>query len=90
MEVEAQADIEIKFKGNPKDYVSILGKAPEYDRSSVEINAGKDSLKIHVSAVDAAALFASMNSALKQIRVISRVDDALERIGAKGRGRNAP
>lgn len=71
------ATFRIDLGGDAKRYVRILGKQRKYERSSVEIKADGDTLAIQVRASDNQALFASISSALKQLRVVSSVEDRI-------------
>ncbi len=60
-----------------KDYLSVMDKELEYKRSRVMVKESKGSIVITVEADDPRALLASLNGALKQLRVVSNVDIGL-------------
>ncbi len=62
------------------DYLSVIDNKLDYERSKVRITRSKDSLTINVEAEDPRALLASLNGALKQLRVVSSVDTGLSEI----------
>jgi tRNA threonylcarbamoyladenosine modification (KEOPS) complex Pcc1 subunit len=59
---------------NAKDYLGIIDKKIDYKRSKVRITGDSKSITIEVSATDSRALLASLNGALKQLRIVSNVD----------------
>ncbi len=64
---------------NAKDYLGVIEKKIDYKRSTVRITGDSKSITIEVRAEDPRALLASLNGALKQLRIASNVDlDLLE------------
>ncbi len=75
---EARIEIDIGKEG-PR-YLRIMDKDIEYKRSSVSTSTSNGKILIKIKADDATALVASMNSMLKQMRVISGVKSALKKV----------
>lgn len=77
------ARLSIKLGRGAKDYARITGPGAKYKRGSVTFRPKGESLEVAVTASDAVALLASLNSALKQLRVVAGVDKAIGRLSAK-------
>lgn len=71
------AEITIKVGRDGKDYIDITDKRIAYKRSRIAISSSGETISIKVDAEDPRALFASMNSILKQFRIISSVDEMI-------------
>lgn len=67
------AKLVINVGDDAKEYVRVVGKGESYKRGSVSFSAKKGAVEVAVKATDAAALLASLNSALKQLRVVNSV-----------------
>jgi tRNA threonylcarbamoyladenosine modification (KEOPS) complex Pcc1 subunit len=60
--------------GNAKDYIDIIGNSLEYKRSRVDISEKGRSIKIEVEAEDTPALLASMQSAIRRMRIVANAE----------------
>ena len=67
--------ISIPKKGR-LNYKKILGDSREHKRSGIKISETPVSLKIEISAKDATAMRASMNSIMRDIQVIEDAGEA--------------
>ena len=74
------ARLRMKLGRGAKDYARIIGPGAKYKRGKVTFRSEGDSLEVAVTASDAVALLASLNSALKQLRVVAGVDKAIGRL----------
>jgi tRNA threonylcarbamoyladenosine modification (KEOPS) complex Pcc1 subunit len=75
------AVIKLNLGERSEDYVAIVDKDIDYKRSRVTARKGRGSLIINIEAEDQVALFASMNSMLKQLRIIGNVDKKMDELG---------
>jgi tRNA threonylcarbamoyladenosine modification (KEOPS) complex Pcc1 subunit len=72
--------INIELGKDAKDYLGIMDKDLKFKRSTVRIGARGRSIVIKVDAADEIAMFASLNSALKQLRIISKVGNSINKL----------
>jgi tRNA threonylcarbamoyladenosine modification (KEOPS) complex Pcc1 subunit len=72
--------VSIELGKDAKDYIKIMDKDLSFKRSTCRIRAKGNRIEITVEAADNVAMFASLNSALKQLRIISSVDSKLKRL----------
>jgi tRNA threonylcarbamoyladenosine modification (KEOPS) complex Pcc1 subunit len=70
--------IEMDKEKVPKDYIKIMDKPKGYERSGIEVKALRKSLVININAKDAHALIATLNSVVKQLRVISSTNTLID------------
>lgn len=56
------------------NYLQILDKTKEYKRSSIKINENKEYVTILINAVDISALRGSVNTILKEIQIIKKIN----------------
>ncbi len=75
-----RAVLRIEVGKNVKEYLGVIDKRIDYRRSRVRITGSRSTIIIEVTAEDTRALLASMNGALKQLRIVSNVDAELEGI----------
>jgi tRNA threonylcarbamoyladenosine modification (KEOPS) complex Pcc1 subunit len=68
------ATLRIRIGKNAREYVKIVGRGEKYKRGSISFSSKGNEIAVDVKANDAAALLASLNSALKQLRVVNDVD----------------
>ena len=61
-----------------KFYTELLDKKINYKRSRVSVKRASNILTVEVKADDPVALVASMNSVLKQIRIIGNAEKLFE------------
>ncbi|MGC8662675.1 MAG: KEOPS complex subunit Pcc1 [Candidatus Micrarchaeia archaeon] len=61
-----------------KNFIKIMDKSEEYKRSRTNINEKGGKISIEVESSDAVAMLASLNSVLKQLRVISGVANTID------------
>ena len=73
-----RAVLKIEIGKNAKDYLDIIDKGIDYKRSRTRMTGGRGTITIEITAEDSRALIASMNGALKQLRIVSSVDAGLE------------
>lgn len=73
-----KAVLRIEVGKNAKEYLGVIDKRIDYRRSRVRITGSRSTIIIEVTAEDTRALLASMNGALKQLRIVSNVDAELE------------
>lgn len=64
------ASVKLELGKEAKEYFALLDKKISYKRSKVSVKLSKNTLIIEVKADDPVALVASINSILKQIRII--------------------
>jgi tRNA threonylcarbamoyladenosine modification (KEOPS) complex Pcc1 subunit len=68
------ATLRIRIGKDAKEYVKIVGKGERYKRGSISFSSKGNEIAVNVKADDAAALLASLNSALKQLRVVNEIN----------------
>lgn len=78
-----KAIIKIKLGKDPKDYIEIIGKSTTYKRSRIRMSRKGEEISALVEAKDSRALLASMQSLLKQLRVVAGVDSMLDELSGK-------
>jgi len=66
-----------------------MDKKADYKRSSVRYRIKGNAIEIEVEASDPVALVASLNSSIKQLRIISSVDSAITKLAKKQNHRSA-
>lgn len=81
------ASLKIGLGKGAEDCIRLLDKGVRYKRSSVKYRSGKGVLEIRVTAQDPVALVSSLNSALKQLRIITSVDKIVSKLAAAEKGR---
>lgn len=72
------ANLELNLGEKAKDYLKIMDKKISYKRSSVSVKRKGNLLFVKISADDPVALIASLNSVLKQVRIIGNAQRLLE------------
>jgi tRNA threonylcarbamoyladenosine modification (KEOPS) complex Pcc1 subunit len=75
-----RATIRIELGKGARDYLGVIEKTLDYKRSSVKISEKKGVISIVVEANDAMALMSSLNSSLKQLRIVSGADSAISKL----------
>lgn len=78
-----KASIKINIGKNPKDYIQIIGKSTAYKRSTVKLSQKGGEINALIQADDSRAMLASMQSLLKQIRVVNGVDQMIDELTEK-------
>lgn len=78
-----EANITINVGKDPKDYIDIIGKSITYKRSNISLSQKGKEIKVVIEAKDSRALLASMQSLMKQFRIINNVDNMLETMTKK-------
>jgi|GEM_PF-3572495 tRNA threonylcarbamoyladenosine modification (KEOPS) complex Pcc1 subunit len=78
-----EANITINVGKDPKDYIDIIGKSITYKRSNIRLSQKGKEIKAVIEAKDSRALLASMQSLMKQFRIINNVDNMLEKMTKK-------
>ncbi|MDE1850748.1 MAG: hypothetical protein KGH54_03070 [Candidatus Micrarchaeota archaeon] len=68
------ASVKLELGKEAKEYFVLLDKKLNYKRSKVSVKLSKNTLIIQVRANDPVALVASINSVLKQIRIIGNAE----------------
>jgi tRNA threonylcarbamoyladenosine modification (KEOPS) complex Pcc1 subunit len=68
------ANLRIRIGKDAKEYVRIVGRGEKYKRGSISFSSKGKEIAVNVKANDAAALLASLNSALKQLRVVNDIN----------------
>ena len=58
-----------------KDYIKLMDIPKEYKRSKLKIKEEGGKIRVDIEANDPVALIASLSSTIKQMRVISSVDE---------------
>lgn len=76
-----EAQLTIDLGKDAKSFLRVMDKDIEFKRSNVKTTAKGNKITINIVADDSTALVASMNSMLKQMRVISEVKDAIKKVG---------
>ncbi|MDE1762158.1 MAG: hypothetical protein KGH59_03935 [Candidatus Micrarchaeota archaeon] len=64
-----------------KDYFAVMDKKLSYKRSSVAIKRRGQEIIVAIEAKDPIALVASLNSVIKQVRIIGNAEQLAEKIG---------
>lgn len=77
------ARIEISLGKDPKDHLDVIEKSMKYNRSTVKISRGRDSILVDVKADDSLALLASIGSVIKQMKIVDGIDEMLNEEKAK-------
>ena len=72
------ARLTINLGKKAKEYVKVVGKGGKYKRGSVSFSEKEGAIVIDVEADDAVALLSSINSAVKQLRIVGEVDSLIE------------
>ena len=73
VKIKAQLIIELGKKA--KDYIKVMDMPKEYKRSKLKIKEKGGKITLDIEANDPVALIASLSSIIKQMRVISSVDE---------------
>lgn len=68
-----KAVLHLELGKESKEYMKILDKKIKFKRSNVKIKNLGGSLSIEINSDDLVSLFATTNSILKQLRIISSV-----------------
>ncbi len=74
------ATVRIEIGKHARDYVKVMDKGIDYKRSKISVSADKNAILITVKAHDHVAMFATLNGALKQLRIISSVNKKLDEL----------
>ncbi|MGC8587187.1 MAG: KEOPS complex subunit Pcc1 [Candidatus Micrarchaeia archaeon] len=72
-----EANINIYIDKRAKDYTLLFDKV-KYKRSGADVKVDGGRISIKISARDATALFATINSVMKQFAIISKTEKLLE------------
>ncbi|MGB9732709.1 MAG: KEOPS complex subunit Pcc1 [Candidatus Micrarchaeia archaeon] len=72
-----EAFLEINLGEKAKHYIKIIDMPKEYKRSKVKVSEKGGKIKVNIEAEDAVALIASLSSIIKQMRVVSAVDNII-------------
>ncbi len=80
-----RAEINIYIGNDYKEIVSLTDKGVKFKRSSVNVSEKSGYIRIEVRADDATALLASVNSVLKQIRIINEIKSFVKEEKEKSR-----
>lgn len=75
-----KATIRLELGDKSDDYIKVMDKSIEYKKSSVSARKDGSSVLITVEGEDQVALFASMNSVLKQLRIIGNADKKIDEL----------
>lgn len=70
----------LKLGPKAKEYYKVIEKNRKYRRSTVNCTLNNGTIKIEVEASAPVALISSLNSVLKQLRVIGEVDSAVDQL----------
>ncbi|MEM3839193.1 MAG: hypothetical protein QXF01_01285 [Candidatus Micrarchaeaceae archaeon] len=73
-----KALLRIQMERDAKDYLGVIDTTLNYKSGKVEISGKGKVITVRASAQDAKSLLASINGALKQMRVVSNIDSELE------------
>ena len=77
------ANLRMDLGRKAKSYLRVLDKKAGYKRGSVEYKSGKGTLEIKVTAQDPVALVSALSGALKQLRIITSVDNTVSKLTAE-------
>ena len=69
-----RATLTLELDKKAEDYIKILDKKRTYKRSSVVAKRKGDTILVEINAEDPIALIASLNSFLKQVRIIGNAE----------------
>ncbi|MGC8699716.1 MAG: KEOPS complex subunit Pcc1 [Candidatus Micrarchaeia archaeon] len=73
-----KALLEIYLGKDAKNYIKIMDMPKDYKRSKIRIKEEKGKISIEIDSNDAVAMIASLNSIIKQFRVISSIGKVVE------------
>jgi tRNA threonylcarbamoyladenosine modification (KEOPS) complex Pcc1 subunit len=73
--MEAKLDIDLGPKA--KEYIKIIDIPKEYKRSKISIKEEKGKIRIRIEAKDAVALIATLSGVIKQLHIISSIDEMI-------------
>ena len=72
------ASIKLNLGKNAKEYFQLLDKRINYKRSRLKISSSGDTIHMEIQAQDPVALIASINSILKQFRIMGNAQKLFE------------
>ncbi len=64
------ATLYVEIGKDAKDYVKVMDKDISLKRSKMKVSTEKNKIKIEIEAEDNVALLSSLNSIIKQMRII--------------------
>ena len=72
------ANVRLNLGKRAREYFKLLDKGIIYKRSRLKIRADPQTISIEIEAEDPIALIASLNSVLRQLRIIGNAERLLE------------
>lgn len=69
-----RASLTLELDKKAEDYIKILDKQRSYKRSTVVAKRKGDTILVEIKAEDPVALIASLNSFIKQVRIIGNAE----------------
>lgn len=81
------ANIKINLGDEPQKYVTLTKGKAAYKRSSIKISKKNNLVNVDIEAKDGTALLSSINSVIKQFRVITNTSRMIDRMSKKSQNR---